>query len=42
MIPINISHGPGKIENVYIRANCSPYEIKEYIDLFKEFRDFFD
>ena len=39
MIPINISHDPGKIENVYIGAGCSPDEIKEYINLFIEFRD---
>ena len=41
MIPINISHDPGKIENVYIREDCSPDEIKEYTDIFKEFRDVF-
>ena len=40
-IPINISHDPGKVENVYIRADYSPDEIKEYIELFKEFRDIF-
>ena len=34
-IPINISHDPGKVENVYIGASCSLDEIKEYIDLFK-------
>ena len=34
-IPINISHDPGKVENVYIRAYCSPDEIKEYTDQFK-------
>ena len=34
-IPINISHDPGKIENVYIGAGCSPNEIKENIELFK-------
>ena len=38
-IPINISRDPGKFENVYIWANCSLDEIKEYIELFKEFRD---
>ena len=41
MIPINISHGPGKIENVYIGAECSHAEIQEYTDLFKEFCDIF-
>ena len=34
-IPINISRGPGKVENVYIGADCSPDEIKEYTMLFK-------
>ena len=41
MIPINISHDPGKIENIYIGEDCSPNEIKEYTDIFKEFHDFF-
>ena len=40
-IPINISHDLGKIENVYIGAECSHAEIQEYTDLFKEFRDVF-
>ena len=40
-IPINISRDPGKVENVYIRADCSPDEIKEYTMLFKEFHDIF-
>ena len=40
-IPINISRDPGKVENVYIGAECSPDEIKEYIVLFKDFRDIF-
>ena len=34
-IPINISRDPGKVENVYIGADCSPDEIKEYTDIFK-------
>ena len=34
-IPINISCDPGKVENVYIGAGCSPNEIKEYTELFK-------
>jgi len=37
MIPINISCIPGKIENMYIGVDCSPNEIKEYIELLKEF-----
>ena len=40
-IPINICRDPGKIENVYIGAGCSPDEIKEYTELFKEFCDIF-
>ena len=40
-IPINISHDPGRIENVYIGAECSHAEILEYTKLFKEFRDIF-
>ena len=40
-IPINISHDPRKIENVYIWAECSHAEIQEYVELFKEFRDIF-
>ena len=40
-IPINISYILGKIEKVYIGADCSPDEIREYIKLFKEFRDVF-
>ena len=40
-IPINISCILGKIENVYIGADCSPDEIREYIDIFKEFWDVF-
>ena len=40
-IPINISHDPGKVKNVYIGAGCSPDEIKEYTELFKEFCDIF-
>ena len=34
-IPINISCTPGKIENVYIGANCSPDKIEAYTKLFK-------
>ena len=41
MIPINISRDPGKIENVYIGAECSHVEILEYTELFKEFCDIF-
>jgi hypothetical protein len=36
-IPINISRNPGIMENVFIRADCSPEEIQIYTDLFKEF-----
>ena len=41
MIPINISRDPGRIENVYIWAECSHAEILEYTKLFKEFCDIF-
>ena len=34
-IPINTSHDAGKVENVYIGADCSPDEIKDHIELFK-------
>ena len=34
-IPINISRDPGKIENVYIGAECSHAEIQEYTELSK-------
>ena len=40
-IPINISRDLGKIENVYIGAECSHAEIQEYTELFKEFHDVF-
>ena len=40
-IPINISCDPRKVENVYFGVGCSPDEIKEYIELFKEFHDIF-
>ena len=40
-IPFNISRDTGKIENVYIGADCSPDEIKEYTKMFKDFRDIF-
>jgi hypothetical protein len=35
MIPINISRNPGVVENVFIRADCSPEEIHIYTYLFK-------
>ena len=38
---INISRDPGKVENVYIGAECSHAEIQEYIKLFKEFHNVF-
>ena len=40
-IPINISHVPGKIENVYIGADFSPDEVETYTKIFREFQDFF-
>jgi hypothetical protein len=36
-VTIDISRIPGKIENVYIGADCSPEEIQIYTELFKEF-----
>ena len=41
-IPINIYHIPRNIENVYIGEDCSPDEIKDYADIFNEFRDGLD
>jgi hypothetical protein len=40
-IPINISRNPGIMENVFVRADCSPKEIQIYTDIFKEFCDIF-
>jgi hypothetical protein len=40
-ISIDISHILGKVENVYIGADCFLEEILIYIELFKEFRDVF-
>lgn len=38
---VNISWNPNIIENVFIRAECSPEEIQIYTDLFKELCDVF-
>jgi hypothetical protein len=40
-IPMNISQNPSVVENVFVRADCSPEEIQIYTDLFKEFCDVF-
>jgi hypothetical protein len=40
-IPLDISIKPGIVENVHIRASCSPDEIITYKSLFKEFHDVF-
>jgi hypothetical protein len=40
-IPIDISKTLGIMENVFFRADCSPEEIQIYMELFKEFREFF-
>jgi hypothetical protein len=40
-IPIDISITPGIVDNVFVRADCSPEEIQIYTELFKEFRDIF-
>jgi hypothetical protein len=34
-ITIDISHIPGKIENIYINSDYFPEEIKIYTDMFK-------
>jgi hypothetical protein len=34
-IPISISRNPDIVENVFVRADCSPREIQLYTDLFK-------
>lgn len=34
-IMVNISINPNVIENIFIRYECSPNEIKTYINLFK-------
>lgn len=39
--PINISTTLGLVENVLLRANCSPEEVEAYTALFKEFQDVF-
>jgi hypothetical protein len=41
ILAIEISQTPGKIENIYIGADCSPGEIHIYIDIFNGFRDVF-
>jgi hypothetical protein len=40
-VTINISHTPGKVENVCIGADCSPKEILIYTELLKKFCDVF-
>jgi hypothetical protein len=35
MMPIDISRTPGIVENVFIREDCSPEEIRIYTNLFK-------
>ena len=40
-IPINISKTPGKVENVFMGADCSPKEVDIHSAIFKEFRDIF-
>jgi hypothetical protein len=41
IITIDISFIPGKVENVYIGADCLPKEILIYTELFKQFCDVF-
>jgi hypothetical protein len=40
-IPIDISRTPGTVENIFVKADYSPEEIRIYTDLFKEFCDVF-
>jgi len=40
-IPIDISKTPGVVENVFIKAYCSPKNIQTYTELFKELCDVF-
>ena len=40
-MPVDISMKPGVPENIFIGQNSSPEEVKTYMALFKEFRDFF-
>jgi hypothetical protein len=40
-IPIDISRTVGILENVFVRADCSPKEIQIYTKLFKELCDVF-
>jgi hypothetical protein len=41
MIPIDISRTPSIMENVFVKADYSPKEIRIYTNLFKEFRNVF-
>lgn len=41
MIHINVSRDPNVIENLFIGIKCSPEEVQNYTDLFKQFRDVF-
>jgi hypothetical protein len=40
-IPIDISKTPGIVDNIFVRADCSPKEIRIYKNLFKELCDMF-
>jgi hypothetical protein len=40
-IPIDISKTSGIVENVFVRVDFSPEEIRTYTKLFREFRDVF-
>ena len=40
-IPIDISRTLGVLENILVGADCSPEEIRIYMDLFKELCDVF-
>jgi hypothetical protein len=40
-IPIDMSRTLSVMENVFVRADCSPEEIQIYTKLFKDFQDVF-
>ena len=41
IVPINIYRVLDVVENVFIGANCSQYEIRQYTMFVKEFHDVF-
>jgi hypothetical protein len=41
-ISVNICITLDVVENIFINVDCSQYEIRQYMTLFKEFCDVFD